>query len=1336
MAAIFGARVGAAAFVLGLSVVGPHAGVAAADTGDSEVSSPSVSVGGSGQRESVGRSSRSGSVGRVGASTPPGPRPVAGVGRSGARVVPVPGASVSVSPSRSGVESGGSGGSGSVGSGSVGSDAVGSDAVGSVGGGVGSEVGAAVAGSGVVRGSVVVSPRLGVLRSRTVSAPAGPLPPLASAPAASVAVVGGGTVGAGSVVSSGNGGCAACWGVGAPSITAAVSTVVNHVFNSAFSWLAGFPANPISDLVGGALVLIRRALFLVPEGVAVSQTNSSLMVSVNTGSVAYVRQDGSMVQISGDPWFFGAKSFSDATAVTMSVSNPGNAGCAGLVVASGTVNADHLVTTGIDSLRFNQGAAVSGTVSATVAGGVLSVRDAVRGLGGVQFNAPVVLVNDVEIDAGTGDAMFAGTVDAADFGEQSLIVTALGATTFGAAVGGQTPLAGLLTRAITPLSITQSADTKTIPLRYLPTYNANGQPQVKYGIDVAIGNNPSQIYEFDTGGTAFYAGYSPSFWQNVPLSTNGIAVTYSSGNFYDAVVSNTVITIGAGSQTVSTGQPIQVGAILNGGNSNTQAVFDFTNPAAPPVESHFFGDFGASFAVAPGTGLPLPMANPLFQLPGNLSSGFLVQLGPIGVTPQLSVGITDALRDQFPYAIPVAQLVGGGTYPVSGYPVLQEFGFFPRYFAQDGTNPKQPIGTEVFPQCQTGAQCLPTLIDSGAPTTGIRLKGIPGGDPYNDSGQLRSGVTFIAEFPTAQGRPPLEWMFTAGETRSVDLVNYEDGAVATDTQNVNTGLTLYNYYDVMFDVQEQVIWLRPTGGQSTVTLNSVTTTGDQIYRQNAQLAGSYLTNGGSFSVAGVTTLAGDTTVGARGGDVTFAGTVDGAHSVVVNASGATAFVRGVGVNTALVSLTTDSGGSTATAGVTTTGSQRYGDDVTLSGPYRTTDGDFAVAGSAGLAGPASIETGGDRTITFAGTIDSQPSRGLTLSLTTAGGDIALGGDVGAVNPLGGLILASTASSGVISATAAGAINLDGNLSFANAKGLAVGKSVTVDFTNGGLIQNFSQDGITLDQNDNSTLSGFIVSNNAGDGIKATSVNDLVLADNAVIGNGAAGITVAGGKNVTITGSSILGGRGDGIQLTGTQNPVVNTEDVSISDNTITGNADYGIDAENANRLTITGNTINTNGKSGILSLSTDDVVISGNTISGNTKDGVAVDQGTGNRILANSISLNVVKGISLQNGGNNNQVAPTVASAVIADGRLIVTGTLADQSSDYTLQVFYSPAPVNQAPPVQGTQLLQSSTETTSAFSVNVPGGSLWAGDYVTVTATVSDDTSAFSAPMLITLAP
>ncbi len=111
------------------------------------------------------------------------------------------------------------------------------------------------------------------------------------------------------------------------------------MFNSAFSWLSQFPGNPISDLVSGALVLIRRTLFLVPEGVTASQTGTSLTVSVNTGSVAYFRQDGSSVQVSGDPWFWGSEQFDAATVSTVAVGNPGNAGCAGFVFTSGEVSA-------------------------------------------------------------------------------------------------------------------------------------------------------------------------------------------------------------------------------------------------------------------------------------------------------------------------------------------------------------------------------------------------------------------------------------------------------------------------------------------------------------------------------------------------------------------------------------------------------------------------------------------------------------------------------------------------------------------------------------------------------------------------------------------------------------------------------------------------------------------------------------------------------------------------------------------------------------------------------------------------------------------------------------
>lgn len=936
-------------------------------------------------------------------------------------------------------------------------------------------------------------------------------------------------------LSVGNGGCSACWGMEAPSITQAVGTVVNHLFNSAFTVLSSFPGSPISDLVAGALVLIRRSLFFVPEGVTASMVGNSLTVSVNTGSVAYFRQNGSAVQVSGDPWFFGAQSFYDTVPIDVLVSNAGNAGCAGVVLTSGTVNGN-LVTSQIDDLRFGAGAAFSNQVTATVTGGVLTLRDAVRGLGGVEFNGPVILANDVDVDAGLEDATFNGTVDAARAGKQGLTVTALGATSFAAAVGGQSALASLVTQGFAPLNVVQSADTKTIPLHYVPEFNTTGPAPVKYGIDVAIGDNPSQLYEFDTGGVALFAGYNPAFWSNVPLTSTPISETYSSSIYYNGVIADTRITLGSGSQTVSTAQPIQIAAILNGGNANSGTTFDFTNPAAPPVEDRFFGDFGASFTTLPVPGDSTPLANPLFQLPGNLSSGFLVQLGPIGIQPQLTVGITDALRAQFPYAVPVTPQPGGGTYPVSGYDVLSWFGFAPSYTAMLGGD-EQQIGVDPT---------LPSLIDSGAPSTGIRIKG-QGGNPFDEGGQLQPGATFTAVFPTTQGRSPLTWSFQAGDIGSVNLVNYEQGQPGSTTQNVNTGLNLYNAFDVMFDVAEGVIWLRPTGGQATVSLLSVTTTGAQTYRQNAQLTGTYTTTGGDFSVAGVTTLFGSTVVNA--GNVRFSGTVDsisGAQTLAVNSSGNTTFAREVGSQLALGSLTTDAGGTTSTASVQTTGNQVYGDPVSLNGLYAA-GGSFSAQGATTLTGPVSV-SGGD--ITFNGRIDSTPGAGYTLTLLPGDGKTAsLNGDVGVSNPLGGLTVQAT-SGGSATVLAPEYVALSGDLGFSADVGLYIGDGVTARFTGGGVIRQFHDSGVVIEESTDSVIDGLAISTNGRDGIQINGATNPQVTNNVILGNGEAGIDLVNTDGATVSSNTVLNNVGPGVIVdTGIGNAILSN---SIAANGGTG----------------------------------------------------------------------------------------------------------------------------------------------------------------------------------------
>ncbi|WP_163789148.1 beta strand repeat-containing protein [Mycolicibacterium aichiense] len=1002
-----------------------------------------------------------------------------------------------------------------------------------------------------------------------------------------------------------------------------MGTVVNHVFNSAFDVVGGLPGGPLSDVLGGALVLVRRSLFFVPEGVSVAQTNSSLVVSVNSGSVAYIRQVGSSVQISGDPGFFRAYTVSDASAVSVSVSNAGNAGCAGVVVTSGTVNGA-LSTSGIDALRFADGAAFSGRVDAVLGAAALHVRDAVRGLGGVRLDAAVVLDSDVEVDAGQKEATFVGTVDAARAGWQSLTVTALTTTRFEAAVGGRAALAALLTRGIAPLSITESTDTKTIPLQYVPQYQSDGSMIVKYGIDVALGANAPRSFVFDTGGNGFWADYNPVYWTGIPLGDQPASITYTNGEQYQALVTPAIVTLGpVGGTRVSTTVPVNVGAIISSGKVGALTTAP-TNPFAPTVAGSFAGDFGAAFGVQDN------LTSVLFQLPGNLSSGYLVQLGPIGTDPQLSVGVTDALRAQFPYAIPINALAGGGTYPVSGYQVLQQFGFNGQYFAKQGDT-ILPIGSQTFSGCTQ--QCLPTLIDSGAPSTNIRLPGAPQPYPFDSSGQLTPGSTLIAEFPTAQGRPPLIWSFDAGNIGSVDLANYSSGSgAATTTQNVNTGLNIYNDFDVMFDLQNQVIWLRPNGGQSQLIAGSVTTTGSQTYLQNATLGGTYSAGAGGFSVAGVTSLTADTVINAGSGDVTFAGTVDGVasgqQSLAVNSSAATTFVRAVGSQKTLRQLTTDSGGTTTAAGATTTGTQQYGDDVTLASDY--TGSAVTVGGATTLASSVAV-TANSGDISFAGKIDSQQGQGFNLRLQTNGGDTSLHGDVGGTHPLGGIGLVTTGSKKT-TVTADGSVNVDGSLGNSGSTGIFIGDNVTVDFANGGSIRNFTANGVVFEgSSSGSTISKFHIADNVYDGIQIAAQGTLAsydytgttISDNLIYGNAAFGIeTVSPVSGLTISHNTIgLAGtsnpwnyRSDGPNTHGIVLSPGEYSGTSISENHISDNLRSGIYAAGGVKgVSISGNILSNNGSHGI-EFATGDfsgTSITGNTIAANATDGISLGAGIG-----------------------------------------------------------------------------------------------------------------------------
>lgn len=177
----------------------------------------------------------------------------------------------------------------------------------------------------------------------------------------------------------------------------------------------------------------------------------------------------------------------------------------------------------------------------------------------------------------------------------------------------------------------------------------------------------------------------------------------------------------------------------------------------------------------------------------------------------------------------------------------------------------------------------------------------------------------------------------------------------------------------------------------TVTLRGVRTLGSQLYSGSTTLRGDLTTLGsGSIAMAGTTRLGASIAITTNAGPIVFGGALDSdatARSLVLLTGGGnlTRFVGAVGATSPLLSLFTNSDGSTRIEGgsIRTTGDLQFDNRVTLAS--------------------ATILTAND--IVFSSTINSDgigTPRALTLNSTTDGSDIGettFAGAVGGIVPL-------------------------------------------------------------------------------------------------------------------------------------------------------------------------------------------------------------------------------------------------------------------------------------------------------------------------------------------------
>ena len=343
-----------------------------------------------------------------------------------------------------------------------------------------------------------------------------------------------------------------------------------------------------------------------------------------------------------------------------------------------------------------------------------------------------------------------------------------------------------------PASSAAPPDSVDVPLHVFRV----SRQTTKIGIELRLGGGPARLYELDTGAAGFYAAYNEAWWPTfTPLPDGSITQMYASGVEYEAKKVSTTVVIPSDQGDIAA--ELEVAQITDGfgGPLGPQEKSKWNADVArgvPPLYGHFFGNFGSDLRSEKGLFAVLP------QLPGNLSSGFIVALGCDGRgDPKLVIGLTDANRARFTTLVAM-QAGADATFPHSGLP----------------TYAQQLIDAQFLLSRRGTVQSFTTgaILDTGAPTTTVHEFGDTVIDPALVAGPIVKPATYFSVTADGVGaKGDFALAFLTGQISGVNEVE-----LTPDTGSyVNLGLIPFFRYDVMFDVERGVVGFAPCHRTST-----------------------------------------------------------------------------------------------------------------------------------------------------------------------------------------------------------------------------------------------------------------------------------------------------------------------------------------------------------------------------------------------------------------------------------------------------------------------------------------------------------------------------------------
>lgn len=336
----------------------------------------------------------------------------------------------------------------------------------------------------------------------------------------------------------------------------------------------------------------------------------------------------------------------------------------------------------------------------------------------------------------------------------------------------------LITFTLTHASIYATPDTVTLELTNVDRAIYNDAKGL--AITCNVGGSGDKLFLFDTGSSGLFSGVVGNA---TDLGTSFLQ-SYESGIHFCGTAFQGSIDFGGGASTsdgVFGGISCAQGSIYSCTctTSPCTSASCFPTPDSPPL----YGTFGASLIQSK---IIPEIYTMIAQLPGNLSTGFIVQTGGFnGDSPTLIIGLTDENRQGFISA----KLAADGQYP-NGVDAWDDRSLKAATSVSfEGENQNIQEGTILF--------------DTGNPDAHISPN-----DPVNpaflsQSGdRLETGVLFDAAVNDA-----VNWSFLAGTTVSEDRLGVT--APIPNKTYMTTGIDIFYRYNVMYDIKNGRIGFQP-----------------------------------------------------------------------------------------------------------------------------------------------------------------------------------------------------------------------------------------------------------------------------------------------------------------------------------------------------------------------------------------------------------------------------------------------------------------------------------------------------------------------------------------------